>query len=138
MEVSSSLIDGFRGMLASLNFLSGDPVIFAFQIGLASLTGSLIFLVFWTTRDILLRSNSFLIQVGAIAIVALLPIAGFLLYILVRPPRTLVERDMATRIAEVSERLKAIESSRSGDSVRIPDAFLRTMSDAAVPADNLS
>ncbi len=54
----------------------------------------LIFFVFYTTRDILLRTSSLLYQLFCILIVALLPVIGFFLYILIRPARTIKEREL--------------------------------------------
>ncbi len=53
-----------------------------------------VFLVLFTTRDILLRTNSFLLQACSILLVAVLPIVGFFIYVLIRPSRTLAERAM--------------------------------------------
>jgi hypothetical protein len=77
-----------------LLFLADDPTLRLLQ-GRMLLVGALvIFLVFFTTRDILLRTNSFLYMFVCILIVAALPVIGFLLYLLIRPARTLKEREL--------------------------------------------
>ncbi|MDD3896946.1 MAG: hypothetical protein PHU04_03845 [Candidatus Peribacteraceae bacterium] len=77
-----------------LLFLADDPMLRLLQ-GSMLLVGILvIFLVFFTTRDILLRTNSFLYMFVCILLVAAFPVAGFLLYLLIRPARTLREREL--------------------------------------------
>ena len=78
-----------------------DPVIRAMQIGLGLSALLLVYLVFYATRDILQRSNSLLVQTFCIVMVALLPVVGFFLYLLVRPSETLQQRETATKIAEL-------------------------------------
>lgn len=63
-----------------------------------------IFLVLFTTRDILLRSQSFLLQIFCIVLVAVLPVAGFLIYLLIRPSRTLAMRRLESKIDSFLER----------------------------------
>lgn len=74
--------------------LAEDPLLRSLQI--LMLFGGVIavFLVFYTTRDILLRSSSFLYMFFSILFVAVLPIVGFFLYLLLRPARTLKEREL--------------------------------------------
>ncbi|MEK7590736.1 MAG: hypothetical protein AAB489_00825 [Patescibacteria group bacterium] len=74
-------------------FLSDDPVFRIIQIGLIALGFLDVFLILFATRDILLRSHSFVYQCFAIILTALLPFLGFLLYLLLRPSRTLHERE---------------------------------------------
>jgi len=77
-----------------LLFLADDPTLRFLQLGMILLGTVVIFLVFYTTRDILLRTNSFLYMFFSIVIVALLPIVGFFLYLLIRPARTMKEREL--------------------------------------------
>lgn len=84
----SSMLDGASAFLAS------DPTVLAVQLFLGVGAFALVFLVLFATRDILLRTNSFLYQIFCILLVALLPVVGFLLYLLIRPPRTIAERAM--------------------------------------------
>jgi|GEM_PF-1486090 predicted phosphatase len=91
-----------------LVFLSEDPMLRILQ-GVLLLFGFFqIFLVFFATRDVLLRSRSFLLQCVAILLVAVLPVVGFLLYLLIRPARTLKER-------ELEELLRSITVERAKD-----------------------
>ena len=84
-------------------FLSEDPLLFLVQL-LMLLTGAIvIFFVFYATRDILLRTNSFFYMFFCIVLVALVPLLGFLVYLLIRPPRTLKERELETMIRAIHE-----------------------------------
>jgi ABC-type nickel/cobalt efflux system permease component RcnA len=74
--------------------LSGDPTFRLLQIALLLIAVLAVFLVFYTLRDILLRSRSFFFQIISILLVSCLPIVGFLLYVLIRPTRTLREREV--------------------------------------------
>ncbi|MDD5026480.1 MAG: PLDc N-terminal domain-containing protein [Candidatus Peribacteraceae bacterium] len=77
-----------------LTFLAADPVLRSLQMTMIVLGTIAVFLVFYTTRDILLRTNSFPYMLLCILIVAVLPGVGFLLYLLIRPPRTVREREL--------------------------------------------
>jgi len=70
-----------------------------------------VFLVLFTTRDILLRTHSFLLQAFCILLTAVLPIAGFFIYVLIRPSRTIAERamhrDMTALLSKLSSSKKA-------------------------------
>ena len=79
-------------------FLAEDPVLRMLQLGMLLAGTIAVFLVFYTTRDILLRTNSFLYMVLCILLVAMLPVVGFFLYILIRPPRTIKEREFEEKI----------------------------------------
>ena len=82
-------------------FIAQDPFLRAVQ-GTLLLLGALdVFLIFWTTRDVLLRSQSFLVQAFCILLVATLPYLGFLLYLLIRPARTVKEREVEKLIQEI-------------------------------------
>ncbi len=63
-----------------------------------------VFLVLFTTRDILLRSHSFLLQIFCIVLVAVLPVFGFLIYLLIRPSKTLSMKRLESKIDRVLER----------------------------------
>lgn len=60
-----------------------------------------IFLVFFTTRDVILRTHSFLYMLFSILLVALLPGVGFLLYLLIRPARTIKERELEKMLKDI-------------------------------------
>lgn len=84
-----------------LLFLADDPQLRLLQ-GLMLFVGLIvIFLVFFTTRDILLRTNSFWYMFLSILLVAFLPIAGFFLYLLIRPARTVKERELEKMVKEI-------------------------------------
>lgn len=92
-----------------LYFLSDDPAVRAAQVVLLSLGGLAVYLVCYATRDILLRTRSFLYQAASILLVALLPVVGFFLYLLIRPARTIVERENAGRLHRVLTLLEESE-----------------------------
>jgi hypothetical protein len=75
-------------------FLAEDPTLRLLQFGMLFVGVIVIFLVFFTTRDILLRTHSFWYMFLSILIVALLPVVGFFLYLLIRPARTIKEREL--------------------------------------------
>jgi len=102
MQFLSSLQTGLDPFLL---FLSDDPVFRVIQVGLLCVGALIIFFVFFTTRDILLRTHSFWYMAFCILLVALLPVIGFLIYLLIRPSRTLHQREQEALIRELSETL---------------------------------
>lgn len=76
------------------SLLASDPWLLSIQVGIGFVVFLLIFFLFFTLRDILLRSRSFWAQSGSILLVVLLPVVGFFLYLLVRPARTIKDREM--------------------------------------------
>ncbi|PIQ76617.1 hypothetical protein COU78_02835 [Candidatus Peregrinibacteria bacterium CG10_big_fil_rev_8_21_14_0_10_49_24] len=85
-----------------LLFLADDPTLRLLQ-GCMLLIGVLvIFLVFYTTRDILLRTHSFVYMFVSILLVAVLPVAGFFLYLLIRPARTIKERELESMLLSLT------------------------------------
>ncbi|OGJ59372.1 hypothetical protein A2881_05250 [Candidatus Peribacteria bacterium RIFCSPHIGHO2_01_FULL_55_13] len=96
-----------------LLILADDPVLRGLQAGLLFLGVIVIFLVFYATRDILLRTRSFPAMLASILLVAFLPFVGFFIYLLVRPVRTIVERDTARKIDEILAILKPESQSKS-------------------------
>lgn len=78
--------------------LTDNPVIRALQISLLVAAVVAVYLVLFTTRDILLRTRSFIYQSMCILLVALLPVLGFFLYLLIRPATTVREREMERMI----------------------------------------
>lgn len=75
-------------------FLAEDPALRLLQLGMLFVGVIVIFLVFFATRDILLRTHSFWYMFFAIVLVAFLPVIGFFFYLLIRPARTIKEREM--------------------------------------------
>ncbi len=66
----------------------------------------IIFLVLFATRDIILRTNSFIYQTLCILLVAVLPVIGFLIYLLIRPSRTLAQRGLERQVADLLSKLQ--------------------------------
>lgn len=92
-----------------LTSFSADTTIRALQVGLLAGGAVLVFLLLYATRDILLRTHSFLYQFFCIVLVALLPGLGFLLYLLIRPARTVKERETERMLRRLTERMEAAE-----------------------------
>ncbi len=76
------------------SFFSTDPSLAMTQAGLLAVVVLILFFLFYTLRDVILRTRSFTYQCLCVLLVAFLPGAGFLLYLLIRPARTIKEREM--------------------------------------------
>ena len=92
-----------------LAFLADDPMLRSLQIGMLLLGVLLIFLVFYTCRDILLRSHSLFFMIASLVLVTALPLFGFLLYLLIRPARTLKEREVEKLLRDLVEGRKTLQ-----------------------------
>lgn len=77
-----------------LSLLTDNPMVRALQFALLGAAIVTVYLVFFTMRDILARTRSFIYQIVCILLVALLPVLGFFLYLLIRPASTVREREM--------------------------------------------
>lgn len=89
-----------------LSLLTDNPMIRALQLSLLGAAAVAIYLVFFATRDILLRTRSFAYQIICILLVAVLPVIGFFLYLLIRPARTLKEREIEKLLKKVLKKEK--------------------------------
>lgn len=90
--------------------LTDHPAIRAVQISLLCVAGVAMYFVFYATRDILLRTRSFLYQLGCILLVAVLPILGFFLYLLIRPSTTIRERELEKMLRKILKKSGDIPS----------------------------
>lgn len=99
MTVITSFLQNFAQPW--LVFLAEDPALRLLQGGMLLVGIVVIFLVFFTTRDILLRTHSFWYMCISIILVAALPVVGFFLYLLIRPSQTSKEREMHETLAEL-------------------------------------
>lgn len=86
-------------------FLAADPAVLFMQMVAVIGATLVVFLVLFATRDVMLRSHSFLFQIFCILLTALLPVFGFLVYLLIRPPRTIAERRLEHRVSDILSRL---------------------------------
>ena len=88
-----------------LSLLTDNPAIRALQISL--LAGAVVdmYLVFFATRDILLRTRSFFYQLVCILLVAVLPVVGFFLYLLIRPATTVRDREMEKLLRKIAKKV---------------------------------
>jgi hypothetical protein len=90
-----------------LSVLTENPAIRAMQIGLLGAALLSVYLVFFVTRDILLRTRVFWYQVSCIMLSALLPFFGFFLYLLIRPASTVRQREMEAMVKKLLKGHKA-------------------------------
>ncbi len=98
----------FASLAPWMQTLSSNPSLFFLQLTMVVGAALLVFLVLFTTRDILLRSRSFVIQFLCILLVALVPGIGFLLYLLVRPARTNRERMLEELVMDLSDEVREL------------------------------
>jgi hypothetical protein len=96
-------------------FFSDNPSVLAMQIAMLALGTLVVFLVLYATRDIMIRTESFLVQVLCIVLVAGLPVVGFLLYMLVRPSTTVVERRMRHDMEVLLSKVGNIQQQKKQD-----------------------
>ncbi|MBI2523905.1 hypothetical protein HY464_01725 [Candidatus Peregrinibacteria bacterium] len=105
---------------ALLGVFSDDPAARVFQLSVLSLGIGSVYLLFYTTRDVLVRSSSILFQLFSIFLVALLPVAGFFLYLLFRPSRTIAEREMMRSLRILVAARGMTKAARAADIRRGP------------------
>jgi hypothetical protein len=80
-----------------------DPVALM-QAAVIAGASILLFLLLFTLRDIILRTHSFWFQALCVLLVGALPVVGFLLYLLIRPPRTIKERELYAMFESLTAR----------------------------------
>jgi|CXWL01.1.fsa_nt_gi branched-subunit amino acid ABC-type transport system permease component len=95
-------------------YFMDNPGLHFAQGGLILFAALVLFLLFFALRDILLRTHSFWYQFCCIVIVTLLPVVGFLIYLLIRPTRTIKERELEAMLltltsAKATEQMPAKE-----------------------------
>ncbi len=88
-----------------LAIISADPAVRMMQFTLLTAAVIVVFCIFYVLRDVVLRTNSFFLQLFCILVVAFLPGIGFLLYLLLRPAQTLRERQMEQMVRDIHKRL---------------------------------
>lgn len=81
-------------------FVSADPTLRLMQGGIVLGLVILLFLLLYTLRDVVLRTRSFGYQFLCVLLVGALPILGFLLYLLIRPARTIKEREVEAMLRQ--------------------------------------
>lgn len=107
-------------------FMSEDPTLRLMQAWILLASVLLLFLLLYTLRDIVLRTRSFGYQFLCVLLVGALPILGFLLYLLIRPARTIKER-------EVEEMLKQF----LGEGEILPEELDESPPEDPEPAEDL-
>lgn len=86
-----------------VSLISSDPSLRLIQGGLLLIGVVDLYLLFWTLRDILLRTRSLLYQAFSLLLVTVLPFVGFFVYLLVRPSRTLREKNIERLVHQLLE-----------------------------------
>lgn len=104
-----------------------NPVALSLQIALGVAGCVAVYLLTYTVRDVLLRTRSLPAQLACILLVGGLPIAGFFLYLLVRPARTVKERQMERMLKSILAGEKKIAHTMAdhGFSARVMDEAQR-------------
>ncbi len=106
-----------------LGVFSDDPATRVFQLSVLGFGVASVYLLFYVTRDVLVRSSSIPLQLFSIFLVALLPVAGFFLYLLFRPAQTVAEREIAELLRALSRSLRSEAAARAvAKAVRSTDA----------------
>ncbi|MBT4119368.1 MAG: hypothetical protein HOG89_00065 [Candidatus Peribacter sp.] len=118
-----------------LLFLAEDPALRLLQFGMLLVGVVVIFLVFFTTRDILLRTHSFWYMFLSIVLVAALPVVGFFLYLLIRPSRTNKERDTEELLTEILVEVRQSQRRQPSDK---KGGVVKKSKKNATPKENLS
>lgn len=93
-------------------FFSADPSVLLVQSLMIVAACIIIFLVLFATRDILLRTSSLPYQIFCILLVAVLPVVGFLVYLLIRPIRTTSERRLEQKLDKFLAQTKSKQEGR--------------------------
>lgn len=71
------------------------------QTGIIGIAIVLVYLLLFTLRDILLRTRSFWYQFFCVLLVGCLPFIGFFVYLLIRPARTVKQRELETMLQTI-------------------------------------
>jgi len=93
-------------------FFAFFPALDANQMIIIGVSFILLYFLFFVMRDIFLRTNSTVYQILSILLVAALPVVGFLLYFLIRPARTLKQRELEELLLAIVPKRKASEIER--------------------------
>lgn len=91
----------FSGLLAA------DPAAQLLQVTVLLIAPLLLFLLFWTLKDVMQRSRSFWVQSGSILLVTVIPFYGFLAYLLFRPTQTLKEKELLDAVRALTRHQNA-------------------------------
>lgn len=94
-------------------FFSTNPSVLFIQSLMIAAAAVVVFLVLFATRDILHRTHSFIYQIACIVLVAILPVFGFLIYLLIRPHRTLAERRVERKLDTLLHKLQPQKSKKA-------------------------
>jgi len=121
----------------SAGFLTGffpsDPVTWM-QAGVLGFAAVLIYLLLFTLRDILLRTRSFWYQFFCVLLVGCLPVLGFFFYLLIRPARTVKERELETMLRVAGMMVDNDDMIDDDDETEIVEELLIAADDDSTPS----
>ncbi|MDB4979221.1 MAG: hypothetical protein JWM56_1407 [Candidatus Peribacteria bacterium] len=103
------------------SFASSAPHINTMSTALLGAGILAVFLIFFTTRDILLRTQSFVYQFICILLVAIVPGIGFLLYLLIRPSRTVKQKELESLVLNIHDRTRRLEEHLMPQTQYVPE-----------------
>ncbi len=89
------------------SILESDIINTAMILILAYLAFLWIAIILWVTKDIIHRTSNMLHQILAISsVIFLTPLFGLLIYLIIRPTRTLIEQEYEEIITELCEKVE--------------------------------
>jgi hypothetical protein len=98
--------------------LSDSPAIRAIQVAIVLVVLFDVYLIFYVVRDVLLRTQNLFVQILCIFLPVVFPVIGFLAYLLLRPSRTLKEREMEQLLHQLLEQKKHERSHQEKHAVK--------------------
>lgn len=105
-------IDFFQQVFTRwLTVFAVDPMVQLMQIFMVLFGLIMVCIVFFTTRDVLLRSNSFLFMLFSILLVTIFPVGGLLIYLLIRPSRTVSQKNSDVILLLLKKKIDSLEES---------------------------
>jgi len=109
MSSSNSFMEWFE----KFNFFLGSETFsFISILFILYIAGLWLSLIIWVTRDVMYRSHNIAFQVFAILLNIFLPILGLLIYLILRPEKTLLEvyhEELTYRVRELESHLLLME-----------------------------
>lgn len=107
-------MQAFLTFIESIILPSQNPVFTVQMLVLSAVALVLIFLIFYTTKDVFVRSDSFVFMLFSLLLVVLFPVVGFLLYLLIRPAQTKKERQLFAELRALHKEVTALKAAQTG------------------------
>jgi hypothetical protein len=101
------------------------------SIALLGIAFVLIFLIFYTTKDIITRTSSFVFMLLSLLIVTALPVIGFMIYLLIRPTHTRMQRVAFAQIAALTAQKSTATPSTSSKVFTVKKSLVKKKTDSA-------